>query len=70
MIKYKLKNGKIEEIKNKYKLNYISRELDMNNGYISQILNGRSCPKKTAYSICKVLDDRNELEDLFEEVIK
>lgn len=53
-------------IKEKYKINNIANTVGLSNSYLSLILNGqKTCPKTTAYSITKTLNEDAEIEDYF-----
>ena len=67
---YKIKKDKVKYIKAKYKLQYISENTGITQGYISRIFSGKNCKKATAFSICKILDKNLEIEDLFDKVEK
>lgn len=64
---YFIKEERAKEIKRKYKQEYICTEVGISKCYISLILSKRkSCSKKTAYCITKLMDENAEIEDYFE----
>lgn len=64
---YLIKEEKAKEIKRKYKQEYIRNEVGISKSYISLILSRtRSCSKKTAYCITKLVNEDAEIEDYFE----
>jgi len=65
---YTFKTEMFKEIKEKYKINNIAREVRLTNGYLSLIFNGKvTCPYTTAFTIVKALDDNAEIETYFTE---
>lgn len=62
---YVMKKDKAELIKEKYKMTYVSKITGLTQGYLSQILNGKSCSKRSAYCIAKAIEDYFEINDLF-----
>ena len=66
---YLFKKEKREEIKKKYRQDYIASEVGISSCYISLVLSGKkSCSKRTAYCIVKAVDENAEIEDFFEVV--
>ena len=64
----KLKQNKIKEIKQKYKLDYIARELGISKQFISYLFNEkRTCSKKTAQKIVDIVDKDSKIEEYFME---
>ena len=65
---YLLKPSVAEEIKLKYKNSYISEKLGLSGSYVSLIIHRhRSIPKRLAYSFTKAINEKYEIEELFEE---
>ena len=63
---YTFKPELAEEIKLKYKARNIAKIVGITEGYLSQIFQrGKTCSKKTAYSITKALHSEAEIEDYF-----
>ena len=66
---YLLKREVAEDIKAKYKNSYISDKLGLSGSYVSLILHRhRPIPKRLAYSFTKAINEKYEIEDLFENV--
>ena len=64
---YKLKEGRAEEIKKKYKNSYFIENLGLSSCYVSLILNRkRSVSKIVAYCFTKLVDNEAEINDVFE----
>jgi len=64
----KLKKNKIQEIKSKYKLDYIAKEIGVSKQFISYLFNDkRGCSRKTAQKIINIVDSKAKLEEYFEE---
>lgn len=68
-MKYVLKQGKAEEIKQKLKNKYIADVSGLSLCYVSLIMNGRrKVNKRIAYPFTKAVDSELEIDDLFERV--
>ena len=64
----RLKQEKIQQIKQKYRLDYIAKEIGVSNQFISYLFhNKRGCSKKTAQKIIDIVDKGAKTEDYFEE---
>lgn len=64
----RLKQNKAEEIKNKYKLDYIAKQLGVSKQFISYLFNNkRTCSKKTAQKILDIVDKESKIEKYFKE---
>lgn len=64
----RLKQDKAEEIKSKYRLDYIAKRLGMSKQFISYLFNEkRTCSKKTAQKIVNIVDEESEIEEYFME---
>ena len=58
-----------KEIKEKYKMNNIAKNVELTGGYLSQIMNGKvTCPYTTAFTITKELNKNAEIENYFKKV--
>lgn len=63
---YKFKKERIEEVKNKYKLDYLADKIGITRVNLSYIINGKSTTKKTtAYCITKAINPNAEINDYF-----
>ena len=68
-MKYKLKQEKANEIRQKLKNTYIADVSGLSRCYVSLILNGRrEVSKRIAYPFTKAVNSEYEIEDLFERV--
>lgn len=68
-MKYVLKQGKADEIKQKLKNKYIADVSGLSLCYVSLIMNGRrKVNKRIAYPFTKAVDSELEIDDLFERV--
>ena len=66
---YVLKEEIAEQLKRKYRGDYFAKEIGISNTYISLILNRKkTCPKRIAYCITKVINNEAEIEEYFERI--
>lgn len=66
---YMIKKEVVKEFKKKYKQEYIAREVGISKAYVSLIFSQKkTCSKKTAYCITKLLNSDAEITDFFEVV--
>lgn len=66
---YKIKTEKSKEIKKKYKLINIAKEVGISISHTSLILNGKKySTKPVAYCITKFIDNDAEIEDYFDRI--
>lgn len=64
----RLKQDKVQQIKQKYRLDYIAKEIGVSNQFISYLFhNKRGCSKKTAQKIINIVDSNAKLEEYFKE---
>lgn len=64
----RLKQEKKQQIKQKYRLDYITKEIGVSKQFISYLFNEkRTCSKKTAQKIVDIVDKGAKLEEYFEE---
>lgn len=64
----RLKQDKVQQIKQKYRLDYIAKEIGVSNQFISYLFhNKRGCRKKTAQKIIDIVDKGAKLEEYFKE---
>lgn len=64
----KLIQNKAEEIKSKYKLDYIARELGVSKQFISYLFhNKKTCKLETAKKLVNIVDPNASVEDYFKE---
>lgn len=64
---YVLKKDKASEIKNKCKCKKLADDLDKTPSYISLLINRKiTCPKTTAFTFTKMVDENLQIEDLFD----
>ena len=64
----RLKQEKAEQIKEKYKLDYIAKQLGISKQFISYLFNNkRTCSKKTAIKILEVIGNESDIEEYFDE---
>ena len=62
----RLKQDKVQQIKQKYRLDYIAKEIGVSNQFISYLFhNKRGCSKKTAQKIIKIVDSSAKIEEYF-----
>lgn len=67
--RYKIREDKIEKLKNTFKLKYYVEELGYTMGYMSSVLNGkRDIPKYSAFAITKCIDKYAMISDYFKEI--
>lgn len=66
---YIIKEEQAKKIKEKFKLDGIAKEVGISKPYISLIFSGKkTCPKRTAYCIVKMINSTLEIEDIFNRV--
>lgn len=64
---YYFKENVSNLIKKKYKARYIAEESGITETYFSLLLNRKQhCPKRTALTITKILNNKAKIEDYFE----
>ena len=64
----RLKQEKIQQIKQKYRLDYIAKEIGVSNQFISYLFhNKRGCRKRTAQKIVDIVDSNAKIEEYFTE---
>ena len=64
----KIKQNKKQKIKQKYRLDYIAKEIGVSKQFISYLFNDkRGCSRKTAQKIIDIVDSKAKVEDYFEE---
>lgn len=66
---YKFKVEKLNEVKDKFKLNFIANEIGITTTYLSRIVNGKvSCKKVVAYCLTKMIDNEKEVDYFFDRI--
>lgn len=64
----RLRQDKKQQIKQKYKLDYIAEQIGVSKQFISYLFNNkRTCSKKTAEKIINIVDSKANIEDYFKE---
>lgn len=63
----KIREERKQQIKQKYRLDYIAKEIGVSHQFISYLFNNkRGCSKKTAQKIIDIIDKGAKIEDYFE----
>ena len=63
---YQLKETARKEIKEKYKISYLTEKTGVTRQYISMIVNkNQKCSKTIAYYITKAINENSEINDYF-----
>ena len=66
---YLLKEDVANYLKEKYKQEYFAKEIGISGTYMSLIFNRKkTCPKRIAFCITKIMNKDAEIEDYFERV--
>lgn len=67
---YIMKEKEAKRIKKDFKVLYLAKEVGISPAYVSLILNcKKSCPKRTAFCITKVINKDAEIENFFERIV-
>lgn len=67
---YLMKENEAKKIKKRFKGVFLAKEVGISPSYISLILDGKkTCPKRTAFCLTKVIDNEAEIEDFFERIV-
>lgn len=64
----RLRQEKVKDIKNKYKLEYIAKQIGVSKQFISYLFhNKKTCKVETAKKIVDIVDPNASIEDYFKE---
>lgn len=68
---YSIKEEISKELREKYNMTNLAKRCGLSKGYVSLVMRGRKFKSKAiAFIIAKMIDDKKEIEDIFDFVEK